>query len=143
MKYFKKKYYCPDLQINLSHKLLSFANTSIDISDGLITDLEKMINKQKLSYNLYLKDIPVSRNLKKLIDSKNIKKISSISRGDDYQILFTASASKSRIIQKIGRSLGIKISKIGKICNHSQKSQIFDEKNEIIARKNKGYFHKF
>ena len=143
VKYFKKKYYCPDLQINLTQKLLSFAHTSIDISDGLITDLEKMINKQKLSYNLYLKDIPVSRNLKKLIDSKIIKKISSISRGDDYQILFTASASKSRIINKISRSLGIKISKIGKICNHSQKSQIFDEKNEIIALKNKGYFHKF
>ena len=64
MKYFKKKYFCPDLQINLAKKLLSFANTSIDISDGLITDLEKMINKQKLSYNLYLKDIPISENLK-------------------------------------------------------------------------------
>ena len=143
MKYFKKKYYCPDLQLNISKKLLSFANTSIDISDGLITDLEKMINKQKLSYNLYLKDIPVSKNLKKLIDKKIVKKISSISRGDDYQILFTASTSKSRIISKISRSLGIKISKIGKICNHPQKSQIFDEKNEIITLKNKGYFHKF
>ena len=75
--------------------------------------------------------------------AKIIKKISSISRGDDYQILFTASPSKSRIISKISKSLGIKISKIGKICNHSQKSQIFDEKNEIIALKNKGYFHKF
>ena len=142
-KYFEKKYYCPDLQKNLTNKLLTFANTSIDISDGLIADLEKMINKQKLSYNLYLKDIPVSKNLEKLIDTKIIKKISSISRGDDYQILFTASASKSRIINQISRSLGIKISKIGKICNHSQKSQIFGEKNEIIDLKNKGYFHKF
>jgi len=143
MKYFKKKYYCPDLQLDLSKKLLSFANTSIDISDGLITDLEKMINKQKLSYNLYLKNIPVSKNLKRLIDKKVVKKISTISRGDDYQILFTASALKSRIISKISRSLGIKISKIGKICDRSQKPQIFDEKNEIIALKNKGYFHKF
>ena len=142
-KYFKKKYYHPDLQINLSKRLLSFANTSIDISDGLIADLEKMINKQKLSYKLYLKDIPVSKNLNILINSKRIKKISSISRGDDYQILFTASPSKSGIISKTSKSLGIKISKIGKICNHSQKPQIFDEKNEIIAPKNKGYLHKF
>ena len=102
-----------------------------------------MINKQKLSYNLYLKDIPVSKNLKKLIDRKVVKKISSISRGDDYQILFTAGTSKSRIISKIAKSLGIKISKIGKICNHYQKSQIFDENNEIITLQNKGYFHKF
>ena len=142
-KYFEKRYYCPDLNSNLTSKLLSFANTSIDISDGLITDLEKMINKQKLSYNLYLKDIPVSKNLTELIDTKIVKKISTISRGDDYQILFSASASKSRIISKISKSLGIKISKIGKICNQNQKSQIFDENNEVIALKNKGYFHKF
>ena len=141
MKYFKKKYFHPDLQINLAKKLLSFANTSIDISDGLITDLEKMINKQKLSYNLYLKDIPISENLKKLIVAKIIKKNSSISRGDDYQILFTASPLKSRIISKISKSLGIKISKIGKICNYSQNPK-FNEKRDNFLKK-KGYIHKF
>ena len=56
-RYFENKYYHPEIQINFSKKLLSLANTSIDISDGLIADLEKMINKQKLSYNLYLKNI--------------------------------------------------------------------------------------
>ena len=120
-RYFENKYYHPEIQINFSKKLLSLANTSIDISDGLIADLEKMINKQKLSYKLYLKYIPVSKNLNVLINSKIIKKISSISCGDDYQILFTASPSKSRIISKISKSLGIKISKIGKICNYLQK----------------------
>ena len=34
--------------LNLTNKLLSFANTSIDVSDGLIADLEKLINKQNL-----------------------------------------------------------------------------------------------
>ncbi len=142
-RYFENKYYHPEIQINFSKRLLSLANTSIDISDGLIADLEKMINKQKLSYKLYLKYIPVSKNLNVLINSKIIKKISSISCGDDYQILFTASPSKSRIISKISRSLGIKISKIGKICNHLQKPQIYNEKDEIIDPKNKGYLHKF
>ena len=131
------------MHTNIVEKLLSFANTSIDISDGLITDLEKMINKQKLSYKIYLGNIPVSHNLKKLIDLGIIDKISSVSRGDDYQILFTANPSKSRIISNISKSLGIKISKIGKICAHSQKSQIIDEKNKKIAFKNKGYLHKF
>ena len=141
--YFKRIYFHPILHTNIVEKLLLFANTSIDISDGLITDLEKMINKQKLSYKIYLENIPVSHNLKKLIDSGIIDKISSVSRGDDYQILFTANPLKSRIISNISKSLGIKISKIGKICAHSQKSQIIDEKNKKIAFKNKGYLHKF
>ncbi len=141
--YFKKKYFYPDLNTKLTKKLLSLANTSIDVSDGLIADLEKLINKQKLSYTLYLRDIPISKKLRQLVNSKIVKKLSCISRGDDYQILFTAPQSKSRIVKKVSKSLGIKISKIGKICSQKQKSQIIDENNEKIALKNKGYFHKF
>ena len=141
--YFKKKYYLPDLQFNLTNKLLSFANTSIDISDGLVTDLNKLINKQNLSYEIYLNDIPVSKNLKKLIDMSIIKKKSCVSNGDDYQILFTASRSKSRIINNVSKSLGIKISKIGKICSRKANPQIYDEKNRKISLKSDGYYHKF
>jgi thiamine-monophosphate kinase len=46
--YFLDKYYKPDVQIKLADKLLKFSNSSIDISDGLFADLEKMINSQKL-----------------------------------------------------------------------------------------------
>ena len=137
------RYFHPNLPIIITKKLRSIANTSIDISDGLVADLEKLINNQKLSYELHLDDIPISKNLNRLIDLKIITKIESISSGDDYQILFTASPLKSRIISKISRSLGVKISKIGKICSHNQKSQIIDEKNKKITLKNKGYFHRF
>ena len=141
--YFKKKYFLPDLKFSLTNKLLSFANTSIDISDGLIADLDKLINKQNLSYKLYLHDIPISKNLRKLINMKIVEKKSCVSKGDDYQILFTSSRSKSRIINKISKSLGIKISKIGKICTHKANSQIYDEKNRKITLKNDGYYHNF
>tara|TARA_Y100000589_G_C27123683_1_gene617578 strand:+ start:381 stop:1340 length:960 start_codon:yes stop_codon:yes gene_type:complete len=141
--YFKSKYYLPNLQIKLSSKLFSFANTSIDISDGLITDLEKLINKQNLSYNLKLDFIPISQNLEKILIKKKLNKLSYVSQGDDYQILFTANSSKSRIINKIAKSLGIKISKIGKICSNLLKSQIIDKKGNKIAVKTKGYSHKF
>ena len=142
-KYFKKKYYLPNLYLELSNKLLTFANTSIDISDGLIADLERLINKQKLSYKLYLSMIPISQNLKKVLTQFKKDKISYISRGDDYQILFTANSSKSRIISKFSKTLNIKISKIGKICSISQKSQIIDQKGKKIRLKDKGYYHQF
>ena len=142
-KYFINKYYLPDLNLKLSNKLLSVANTSIDISDGLIADLEKLINKQKLSYKLNLSNVPISKNLKKLLIQKKLDKISFISQGDDYQILFTANSSKSRIINKIAKTIGIKISKIGKICSIRQKSQIIDKKGNKITIKTKGYSHRF
>ena len=142
-KYFLKKYYLPELHINLAKKLFNFANTSIDISDGLFTDLDKLINKQKLSYKVDISQIPLSNNLKKIILSKKLKKINLVSKGDDYQILFTASKKKSRIINRTFKSLGIKISKIGNISSGTQKSQIIDEKGNKIAIKNKGHFNSF
>ena len=63
----------PNIQLKLVEKIKNFANTSIDISDGLLTDLDKMINTQNLSYQIKLKDIPISNNLKKII---RIKKFS-------------------------------------------------------------------
>ena len=142
-KYFIYKYYSPNLNLNITNKLLSFANTSIDVSDGLIADLEKLINRQSLSYKIFLNDIPISSKLSKLIKLKRLNKKFFISRGDDYQILFTASPSKNRIINKICKSLRIKISKIGKICSISQKSHIIDEKGNKIVLKDKGYYHQF
>ena len=142
-KYFIDKYYLPNLNLNLTNKLLSFANTSIDVSDGLIADLEKLINRQNLSYKIFLNDIPISTNLAKFIKLKRLKKKFFISRGDDYQILFTASPFKNRIINKIAKSSGVKISKIGKICSIFQKSHIIDEKGNKIVLKDKGYHHQF
>ena len=92
---------------------------------------------------MYLENIPISKNLQKLLILKKLKKNIFVSQGDDYQILFTASQSKSRIIRKTSKSLGIKISKIGKICSLSEKSQFIDQKGKKIALKNKGYYHRF
>ena len=142
-KYFVRKYYLPELHLNLTKKLHNFVNTSIDISDGLFADLDKLINKQELSYKIHLADVPISKKLKDMLLQKKLKKIDFISRGDDYQILFTASKKKARIIKRTFKSLGIKVSKIGKIYSSNQKSQIIDEKGNKTNIKNKGYLHKF
>ncbi len=141
--FFVNEFYKPNIQIKLAEKLFKFSNSSIDISDGLFDDLEKLINKQKLSYHVNIDKIPISRPLQSIIKQSKINKIKLVSNGDDYQILFTANKNKSRIIQKISNKLGIKITKIGKILPSTQKSQIIDKKGNIIGLKNKGYIHQF
>jgi thiamine-monophosphate kinase len=142
-KYFTNQYFMPNIQLKLTEQIKKFANTSIDISDGLLADLDKMINNQKLSYKLFLDDIPISNNLKKILDLKNLSKINYVSNGDDYQVLFTASKNKTRIIKKIASNYRVKITKIGSIQSHVEKPSIIDDKDVKITLKNKGYFHKF
>ena len=142
-RYFTNQYFMPNVQLKLVGEIKKFANTSIDISDGLLIDLEKMINNQKLSYKLFLKDIPISSNLKKFLNQRRLPKINYISNGDDYQVLFTASKNKRRIISKIASNYRIKLTKIGSTHSYSKKPSIVDDKNKKISLKNKGYLHKF
>jgi thiamine-monophosphate kinase len=142
-KYFTKKYFIPNIQLKLTNQLKKFANTSIDISDGLLADMNKMINSQKLSYKIDLKKIPISSNLKKVLDLKSLSKINYISNGDDYQVLFTASKNKRRIIKRISLRCRIKLTKIGLIQSNTKKSCLINDKSKIIVPKNKGYFHHF
>ena len=136
-------YYQPKLQTKLCDHLFKFANTSIDISDGLIDDLKKMINRQNFSFKLYEKKLPVSLNLERLIKHKNLKKIDVVSNGDDYQILFTADTNKERIIKNISKKTGIKITKIGKIISNKNRSVVINAKGKQIKAIKKGYIHQF
>ena len=142
-KFFIKKYYEPNIQIKLINNLIKFANTSIDISDGLIDDLKKMINKQNFSFHIFEEKIPISKTLSQLIKTKKFKKIDITSKGDDYQILFTASPNKSRIIKEASKKTGIKITKIGKIISGKNRSRFINLKNKQIEAKNRGYIHQF
>jgi thiamine-monophosphate kinase len=141
--YFIKKYFEPDIQIKLTNELLKFANSSIDISDGLVDDLEKMINNQKLSYQIWQEKVPISKNLQSYLRKNNYKKSNFISNGDDYQILFTASADKARIIKNTSKKLGVKISRIGIIRPNNQKSLFIGQKGQHLLLKNSGYKHQF
>ena len=141
--YFVKNYFKPEIQIKLTKELIKFANSSIDLSDGLIDDLAKMINKQKLSYQLWEEKIPLSKHLLNYLKKNNLKKSNFISNGDDYQILFTAGSDKSRMIQSTSKKLGIKITKIGKIILNNKKSSIITKKGKYLLIKNSGYKHQF
>ena len=141
--FFVDKYYKPELPLNLTKYLLKFANSSIDISDGLIDDLSKMINRQSLSFHLFENKIPISNKLRNFIKKQRLNKINLTSNGDDYQVLFTADIKKARIIRNASKATGIKITKIGKIVSGKDRSLILDEKGKQIRAKYKGYIHRF
>jgi len=141
--YFINQYYKPDIRYSLVQSINKIATSSIDISDGLIADLEKLTNRQKNSYKLFFDLIPISKNLNSLISLKKLSKKNLISRGDDYQILFTSNMKNRMIIKKIASEKKIKITRIGKILNKSQKSSIIDRNGLKIKINKKGYLHRF
>ena len=141
--YFINQYYKPEIKYSLIDHLNNFATSSIDLSDGLITDLEKLTNRQINSYILFFDKIPVSKNLNLVLNLKNLLKKNLISKGDDYQILFTANSKHRNLITKISSLKRLKITRIGRIVNSRHKSSIIDKNGRQIKINDKGYTHTF
>ena len=143
-KYFIKKFYLPKINSNFSKYLTKFANTSIDISDGLLIDLNKMINNQNISSEIYYNKIPISNNLKIFLKANSIEKNKFIFNGDDYQILFTAKKSDRQKIDRISRKTNTKITIIGKILSKKKfKFKLLNGDKVVKFAKMPGYVHFF
>ena len=142
-KHFINQFYCPNLPFKIYKQIHKFANTSMDISDGLISDMIKLINKQKLSFEINVNKIPISKSLEFYLKKNNKKKYQYLFNGDDYQILFTAPLKKRSLIKSIAKKMNQKITIIGKINNGYKKNLIkLDNKPQNLT-KFKGYSHKF
>ena len=120
-----------------------FANTSMDVSDGLNSDMIKIINKHKLSFEIDVNKIPISKNLKYYLKKYKKLKVHYLFNGDDYQVLFTASKNNRSLIKLIANKMNQKITRIGKINNGYKKNSIILDNKPLNLSKFKGYSHKF
>ena len=132
------------INLNFSKYLTKIANTSIDISDGLLIDLKKMINTQKISSEIYYDKIPISNKLKIFLRKNSLEKNKFIFNGDDYQILFTSSKTNRQQIDKISQKTKTKISRIGKILPKKKfKLRLLKGDKMVKMTKIPGYEHFF
>ena len=141
--YFINQFYCLNLPFKIYKQMHKFANTSMDISDGLITDMKKLINKQHLSFEIDINKIPISKSLKFYLKKYNKKKNLYLFNGDDYQILFTAPKKKRLLIKSIATKMNQKITQIGKIKQGYKKNLIKLNNKSLNLSDFKGYSHKF
>ena len=128
-----------DLGRELARKRL--ASSMIDISDGLLLDLERISIKQGLGATIYLDRIPLSSNYKKRISdfSKDLYSIA-ISGGEDYELLFSSSKENEEAIQELSRIQKIKITKIGHITEQPS-IHLLNKDGEEISYDDRGFVH--
>jgi thiamine-monophosphate kinase len=105
----------------------------MDVSDGLIIDLERMMVESKKSARLDLENIPVPAILRK----NGMEKLA-LTGGEDYQLLFTFSPKKLPQVKRL-QGEGHKISIIGKV-GKGRGVKVFNNGKEILFNE-KGYQH--
>ena len=125
----------PMLHSSIIEIMAKLSNSAIDISDGLIADLNHILVASKVGADISLKDIPMNPWLKKnkLIDI-------GLSGGVDYQLLFTSPKKNRDKINLLSKVPSIKLTKIGSI-KKDKRLNIIDHKGMLYKLKKKGYDH--
>ena len=141
--YFKDSFWMPKPRINLGQNLNGFANSCTDISDGLLSDLNKIAFHSKLMAEIDITKIPLSNKSKKVKSLfSNTKKFWEIvlSGGEDYELIFSMNKQKQKVFFNDQRLNKNKITKIGSF-KKGKGVFVYDNKNKRILYKKMGFCH--
>lgn len=98
-------------------QLLEYAHAAIDISDGLLQDLNHILKASYCGATLRWSDLPIDTCLIGLDDALIQSLV--LTGGDVYQLCFTASPTKRSALLALAGQHGVSLSRIGCITDSS------------------------
>ena len=118
-----------------------FATASMDISDGLVADCNKLCAASGVSASIKLDNVPLSKFAACIItaDSKYLE--SALTGGDDYQILFSVSENDEETVFEEAKKLGVSVTKLGSLSEREQGVSLVDPDGNTIVFGKTGYNH--
>ncbi|MCE7998058.1 MAG: thiamine-phosphate kinase [Rhodobiaceae bacterium] len=111
------RYHIPEPPVTFGPHLRQVATAALDVSDGLLGDLEHLCRASKVGAEIVLEAVPLSRPMRACVGSVEAAFDYALTGGDDYQILFSASASVRRDIERYAAEAGAVVCRIGSVTN--------------------------
>lgn len=112
--YLVERYRIPQPPVMLATVLCDYATAAIDISDGLVGDLQKLCRASNVSASIALENIPHSKQAQALIMQNENWRDVALTGGDDYEILFTIASERWSAFSAQSAKCGVSITVIGK-----------------------------
>jgi len=138
--FFLSKLNTPVPQLKLGKSLVGIADFCKDISDGFLKEIKFVSEISNLQANILLSEVPLSGHLKNIYENVRDKKKFweyILCSGEDYQLIFSVSPEKKKLLKKN------KIKNIKSIGFFQKGSGlvIYDENKKIIKFQNDGFSH--
>lgn len=140
-RYLCQRHLRPTPRVELGLALPPFSRCAIDLSDGLLSDLGHILKRSQVGAEIYLEQLPLSRQLLESVGELEAEKLA-LTGGEDYELCFTVSDDKRSEMEAILRSQGIKVSCIGRILPPTS-GFILRKYGEIVPLPNQTGFDHF
>lgn len=112
--YLIQRHLRPTPRVLLGMELAGIANSAIDLSDGLISDLGHILSRSQCGAIIELDQLPLSAPLLRQVGREQAE-INAISGGEDYELCFTVSENNRPKMERILQHLNVTYTQIGQI----------------------------
>lgn len=134
------RYVKPTPRLELGRRLRGIARAVIDVSDGLLADLEHICRASGVAAEIEASKIPLSSAAAGVVNRNLVERKSLWTSGDDYELIVTAPPTAEQQLQEAAKDCETKLSKIGKLAAGSGVT-LRNAGGEIIAVESTGYRH--
>lgn len=135
----KQRLHSPQPRVELGMRLRNIATSMIDLSDGLIIDLQRILAASNKGARLFLDSLPLSLTLQDLTTRDEALHYA-LSSGDDYELCFTAPGNLRSQIDAIQAELNLPLTCVGEITEKTD-LELFNDKGERVENNYAGFQH--
>lgn len=106
-------YWQPEPRLLLGQALTGIASAAIDVSDGLVADLEHIARASGVAVELAVERLPLADDLpERLGFEQAVARV--LGGGDDYELAFTAATQARGSLEDLSRQLALPLTRIGR-----------------------------
>jgi thiamine-monophosphate kinase len=134
------RFHLPEPRTTLGPRLAGIAHAMIDVSDGLLADLGHICEVSGVGAEVRLARSPLSAAAQQIVAADPAVAAQLAAGGDDYELLFTASAEAGAAIAELATELGVAITEIG-LIDTGERVRLVDEAGQEIPVAEAGWRH--
>lgn len=134
------RYRLPRPRLALGQALRGVATAAIDVSDGLVADIDHICAASVVAARIERARVPLSPPALAAVARDPTLVDSLLSGGDDYELVFTAPAEAGEAVARAAREGGVTVAAIGRIEIGSG-VQVVDEAGRSVSVPQPGWRH--
>jgi thiamine-monophosphate kinase len=139
---FCRRHTSPEARVLAGQRLAELGvHAMIDVSDGIAADLGHILQASNIAAEIHLESLRPNKKFQHLSDQLGVKWSDLVlAGGEDYELLFCASARLKEKIQRLSQSLNLPITKIGRIIT-GRGLRCYDGNGKVMKLDRLGYNH--
>jgi thiamine-monophosphate kinase len=136
--YLLRRFSRPAARVAFGASIAGIASAAIDLSDGLGTDLEKLLRASGVAATIDLALLPISTQLRRKFGHDRAVDFA-LDGGDDYELCFTAKSAAHARLEALALGQRLAITRIGEVEQGAGLNCIRDGKS--LPYQDRGYRH--